>query len=190
MTDGPFNNLKLGSRWKRFAEAVQNDGVDETERCDLASDALVHEILTQNQALLASLQAYLRRDQLDLDVLSRVESIFNSHSRTPFADNLQKELTCRLSEQMAPDAAFGQALEAAVGNQISEARNRIEEECIRARECGEMWRDQFDCTVTQASATFDALATDPICDALRAGNKNAFKDAVSRKQGLDEGPSL
>jgi hypothetical protein len=46
MSDGPFKNLKLGKRWKRFAEAVQNVAFDSAECCALASDALVHEILT------------------------------------------------------------------------------------------------------------------------------------------------
>lgn len=191
MTDGPFKNLKLGSRWKRFAEAVQNDAVDSAQCCALASDALVREILTDtNQVLLADLQAYSGREQLDFDPSSSIESIFNGHSKSPFADTLQKELAFRLSEQIAPDVAIGQALEASVGDQISEARNRIEEECIRARESGEMRQDQFDRTVNHASAAFNALAKNEICNALRAGDKNAFKDAVSKKEGLDEGPSL
>lgn len=191
MTDGPFKNLKLSSRWKRFAEAVQNDAVDRAARCALASDALVREILTdETQALLTDLHAYGRQEQLDIDPLSSIESIFNGHSRTPFADTLQKELAFRLSEQMPPDAAIDKALEASVGDHICEARNRIEEECIRARESGEMRQDQFDRTVTQASAAFDALAKNEICNALRAGDKNAFKDATSKKEGLDEGPDL
>lgn len=191
MSDGPFRNLKLGNRWKRFAEAVQNDAVDASERRALALDALVHEILTDsNQALLADLQAHVRREQLDFDPLSSAESIFNGHSKTPFADILQKELAFRLSEQKQANSALDQAIEASVRDHISEVRNRIEEECIRARESGEMQQDQFDQTVTQASAIFDSLAPDEICDALRAGDKKAFKDAVSKKDGLDEGPSL
>lgn len=191
MTDGPFTNLRLDSRWKRFAESVQNDAVSESERCALASDALVREILTDlNQALLADLEAYVWQEQLDIDPRFSVERIFDRHSKTPFADILHRELTYLLDGQMRSDAAFGQALEASVSDQISEARNRIEEECIRARESGEMRQSQFDRTVTEASAAFDALAEDEICKALRAGDKNAFKEAVSKKEGLDEGPNL
>jgi len=191
MTDGPFNNLKLGSCWKRFAEAVQNDAVDKAARCALASHALVREILTdETKALLADLHAFGRHEQLDIDPLSSVESIFNGHNKTPFADTLQKELAFRLNEQMPPDAAIEQALEATVSDQIGEARSRIEEECIRARDSGEMRQDQFDRTVTEANAAFDALSKNEICDALRAGDKNTFKGAVSRKEGVDEGPDL
>ncbi len=159
MTDGPFKNLKLGSRWKRFAEAVQNDAVDSAQCCALASDALVREILTDtNQVLLADLQAYSRREQLDFDPSSSIESIFNGHSKTPFADTLQKELAFRLSEQIAPDVAIGQALEASVGAQISEARNRREEECIRARASGAMRPQQVDPHATNATAACHATA--------------------------------
>src|SRR5882757_1747537 len=98
MTDGPFKNLQLASRWKRFAEAVQNDAVGMVERCSLAGDALVREVLTEEtQALLIDLQAYRSREQLDIDPLSSVESIFNSHSKTPFTDSLEKELAFRLN---------------------------------------------------------------------------------------------
>lgn len=191
MSDGPFKNLKLCRRWKRFVEAVQNDAFGSNECCALASDALVREILTDDvQPLLADLQAYARREQLDFDPLSSVESIFNGHSKMPFADTLQKEVVFRLSELIAPSNALWQALDASVSNQISVVRNRIEEECIRAREVGEMRQDQFDYTVTQASATFDLLARNKICEALLAGDKKAFKGAVSKKKGLDEGPCL
>src|SRR5712675_3052091 len=97
MTDGPFNNLKLGSCWKRFTEAVQNDAVDKAERCALASHALVREILTdETRTLLADLRAYGHQEQLDINPLSSVENIFNGHNKTPFADTLQKELAFRL----------------------------------------------------------------------------------------------
>lgn len=191
MSDGPFKNLRLGSRWKRFAEAVQNDAVAQASRCALASDALVREILTDGtRTLLADLHAYCDRQQLDLDPLASVERIFDDHSKTSFTDTLHRELAFRVNEQLPPPIAIGQALEAAVGQQIREAKSRIEEECIRACESREMMPEQLDRTVTQANAALDDLAQDEICNALRADNKNAFKDAVLKKEGLDEGPDL
>ena len=53
-----------------------------------------------------------------------------------------------------------------------------------------MKQDQFDRAVKQANATFDALPRSDICDALREGDKNTFKNAAAKKIGLDEGPSL
>lgn len=191
MSDGPFKNLKLGKRWKRFAEAVQNDAFTSAECCDMASDAIVREILTDDvPSLLVNLQAYSSREQLDIDPLSSVENIFNAHIRAPFTDILQKEVMFRLSEQISPTDAVWQALGASVSVRISEVRNRIEEECIHAREAGKMRQDQFDRTVNQASAIFNALAKNLICEALLARDKSAFKNAVSKKNGLDEGPPL
>ena len=95
-----------------------------------------------------------------------------------------------MNERTPLGAALDLALEASVRDQIGEVRNRIEEECIRARESGEMRQDQFDRAVTQANAAFDTVAKDAICNALRAGDKDAFKGAASKREGLDEGPDL
>ena len=78
MTDGPFKNMKLSARWKRFAEAVQNDAVDHAERCALASHAILYDLLTDdNRALLSDLQGYANRVQLDIDPLSAVDEIWH-----------------------------------------------------------------------------------------------------------------
>lgn len=191
MSDGPFKNLKLGTRWKRFAEAVQNESFDSSACCALASHALMHEILTDSfRAILAALQAYASRKQLDLDPSSSVGSIFNDHMKTPFSDTLQKQIAFRLSDQVAPADAVRQALEASVNEHSSDARNRIVDEFIRARETGEIRQDQYSHAVNNVKAIFGSLAKNEVCEALHVGNKNAFKDAVSKKQGLDEGPPL
>ena len=191
MSDGPFKHLRLGSPWKRFAAASCNNAVDTTERCALAKDALMREILTdENRALLRDLRAYTRCGQLDFEPRSPVDTIFRSHPKTAFGDILQREMAFRVADQMTPDAAFERALEASVHEHIGKAKSRIREEYIRALECGELTQDQYDCTVTQANATFDALAETDICDALREGDRNAFKDDVSKRTGLDEGPNL
>jgi hypothetical protein len=191
MSDGPFKNLKLGKRWKRFAEAVQNEAFESHVCCAMASDALLYEILTDSVgSLLAAFQAYVNRKQLDLDPMSSVESIFNAHIKTPFSDTFQKHVAFLLSDQIAPANVLRQALEISVSDHVSESRNRIVDECIRARETGEMWPDQFSRAVSNANAIFDVLAKNEVCDALLDGNKKAFKDAVSKKKGLDEGAPL
>ena len=191
MSDGPFKHLRLSSRWKRFAAAACNDAVDSTELGALANDALVHEILTDdNQALLRDLAAYARGRQLDLDPQPTVDTIFGSHPKTAFSDILQREMAFRLADHMTPAAASETAVEAAFHDHTCKARTHIQEECIRALECGELTQDQYDCTLTQANATFDSLAESDICDALRAGDRTAFKDDVSRRIGLDDGPNL
>ena len=53
-----------------------------------------------------------------------------------------------------------------------------------------MTHDQYDRTVTRANAAFGELSESDVCDALHAGDKNAFQRDVSKKTGLDDGPSL
>jgi len=91
MTDGPFKNMKLGSCWKRFAEAVQNAAVSHAECVAFASDAVVREVLIGDiPALLRDLKKQSVCDQFELDPLYLVEGIFDSYSKTPFADTFQK----------------------------------------------------------------------------------------------------
>ena len=191
MSDGPFKNLRLDSRWKRFAAAVHNDAVDDTERNALALDALAHEILTaENQSILSDLKAYASMPQMDFDPLPSVEGIFCDHDTTAFGDVLRREMGYRLGDHMTPRTALEQALEASVDDQINKARSRLQEECIRACECGEMRQEQYDRTVTKSNAAFAALPKGDIYSAIRAGDKGAFMKNVSKKTGLDEGPNL
>ena len=191
MSDGPFKNLKLGRHWKRFAEAVQNDACTSAECSAFAMNALLHDILTNDvKALLSELRKCASREQLNLDASSAVEEIFRRHQKTSFADTLQKEVVFRLKDQMPLADAIKQAVEAAVTEQKCEAKSRIVEECIVSRDFKGMWQDQFNRTVRELSAIFNGLATNEICEATLAGDNNAFKAAVSKKVGLDEGVSL
>lgn len=190
MTDGPFRNLKLESHLKRLAEAVQNEAFDDTERSALASDALVKDILEDAQGSLRNLQEYARRKQHDLDPRSSIRDIFGTAPRSPFVDGLQKQVDYRLSRDASPDTAISEGLEAAVRTHIGEVRTRIQEACIHAHQSGEMQQDQFDNAIHGVDRTLDSVNVPAICDALRAGNKDAFKEATAKKKGLDEGPSL
>ena len=191
MSDGPFKNFRLGRHWKRFAAAAHNDAVDPAERGALACDALTNDLLTdENRALQSDLHALVRRPQLEFDPTHSVDITFRSHSKTAFGDTLQRELAPRVSDQMPLEKALACALRAAVHGHATRARSRIEEECLHSRESREMTQDQCDRTVIRVNETFDALSESDICDAVRAGHKNAFQRAVSKKTGLDDGPSL
>jgi hypothetical protein len=191
MSDGPFKNLKLGHRWKRFAEAAQNDAFDSSECYAMASDALVREILADDlPSLLRSLQSFASDGQMDLDPSSSVERIFNLHNKSQFADDLQKTMSFHLNDKKEPDDALKQALNESVVNQTNAVKNHINEECIRAFESAEMKRDQFELAIKRSSEILDKINIDDICSAIFANDKNAFKKAVSKKDGLDEGPNL
>jgi hypothetical protein len=191
MTDGPFKNMKLGSRWKRLAEAVQNDAVDQNECTALANDSIVRELVTPNNiAILNDLEAYAQRDQMDFDPVSSVETVFEKHPKTPFNDQLLKELTYRLSDGAPVGSALSDAVDASATGHIGETRNRFQEECIRLREDKELSAERCRSAIEKVNATFDAVGVQSICKAVREGNKNAFKTATNKKEGLDDGPSL
>ena len=191
MSDGPLKNFQLGSRWNSFVVALDNEAVDGIHRIALASDALVYEILNDDtRALLKDLSAFIHRDQLALDTHSEIDSVFASHKKTAFGDALQREVDFRLADQMTLGAAIRLALMASLKDHVRRARSRIQEELISAQETERMSQDQFVQFVRQADEVFDALDTTEICDALRAMDPYAFRDDVSKQEGIDEGPSI
>lgn len=191
MSDGPFRNFALGKRWKRFATAAHNPVVGPAERCALACDALANDLVTDaNRALLDDLNALVLRPQLEFESMNSVDNTFDRHSKTPFADALQRDLAPRISDRIPLSSALDYAARDAVHDQTDRARSRIKEECLRSRASGEMTQDQYDRTVAQANAAFDALPESDVLDALRAGDKNAFQCSAAKKSGLDDGPSL
>lgn len=191
MSDGPFKNRKLPRWWKGYMEALANDAVSAEERCAEAAHAVLGDVLANDtKALFSDLQAFADRQQLDFDTVSSAEGIFDSHAKTPFADLLQKEMVYRLAHNEAPDAAFADGMAEAVRGQIEEARTRSQEECIHAADVGEMKQDACDCALERTSADFSKLSVAEICDAAFAGNKKAFRNAIGKQEGLEEGPDL
>lgn len=188
MTDGPFKNLVLGSCWRQLAEAVQNDAASSAECGALASDSLARHLVTKEHAkALQELDAHLDSGQLDLDPLGSVEAIFDRCEKTPFLDALQKELLYRIADDTTLGDAIAPALDAAIGTQIGEARNRFQEECIRALEASEMTRRAADRAREKIDSTFDAVESAKVRDALLAGKKDAFEKDLGRSDGVDEG---
>ncbi len=190
MTDGPFRNLKLDSRSKRFAEAVQNDAVDQETRCAYANDAILNGILLENQALLRALQDYGQDGQLDLDPSASVKSVFDAHPKSEFADHLQREVGLRLHEGEKFQVAINNGLEAALETSIGEFRTRTHEACLEAYDSREMRKDQLDRFVEGSNQALQGIDRPRIMKALKNGNKDAFKKDVKKKEGLDEGPRL
>jgi hypothetical protein len=191
MIDGQFKNLKLGRCWKRFAEALQNRVVDSFERCALASEAVVRELLTEDfRALVSDLEKYAARAQRDLDPVSGLQGIFDRHSKMPFADTFQKEMAFRLCSQASPELALGEALEAAVNIQLQEVRTRLEDEFIHARDTKKLGRQECMLAIQNIAIDLGAIDRHRICVAIRTHDSKDIKKAASKKDGLDEGPAL
>jgi hypothetical protein len=191
MSDGPFRNLRLAKGWKKFAKAAYNDAFDLTECCAMASNAVVHDVLSDSvQALLSVLKSYVSQIQMDMDPLSSIEKIFNEHSKDQFVNTLQKEMAYRVSDNCTHSEVLEQALASSLDEQVNISRARFQDECIHLSETGEMQQVQLDRTINRANSVFESLDRQSISEAILACNKQAFKDAVAKKDGIDQGPSL
>ncbi len=189
MSDGPFKNLKLDNRLKKFAEAVQNDTVPTDERCALGHHAIVYGVLSETPSLFNGLADYLNGSQLDFDPKSSIEGVFDAHPKSQFTDNFQKEVKLRLHDGASPENAISEGLDAAIQTHIDETRTRIQEACLDSHHKGEVRKDQLDRAIEGTDATLRELDTPKIRDALMRGDRDAFKNATKKKDGLDEGPA-
>lgn len=186
MTDGPFKNLKLDSRSKRFAEAVQNEAEDNKTRCALGAHAIVSCILGGNDGLIRDLQSHGEDGQLDFDPKGSIRSIFDRHNKSEFADDLQREIAMRLHEGDTSQVAIEQALEVCVETNIGKTITRVQEAGLDAYREGPMHKDQFDRLIEGSNDVKERLDRRRIVEAVKDCDKNAFKDDARRKTGLDE----
>ena len=192
MSDGPFKNLRLSKHWKKFAKAAYNDAFDLSECHALVSHAIVQDILTDPvRALFLVLKSRLAQRQTEMDPLSLIDRIFAEYSKGQFVDILQKEMVyCVSVDSTFSNEIFKQALTSALDEQINISRAHFQDECILIHEIGGMKKGQLDRTIDRSVMVFDSLDRKGICDAIFACNKDVFKKATAKKNGLDEGPSL
>jgi type I site-specific restriction-modification system R (restriction) subunit len=189
MTDGPFRNAELSSRWKRYGQDLVSDAVSTEERTMQACHSMIGDVdMKAFSPLFGDLKAHAERTQMDLDPVSEVETIFENHPTSPLADTLQRHLIANLRDQIPIDEALNRSLESTAKEWIGTTKNRLDEECIRARELGDMKREDYHKGIERNRESFAAIKPNELCDALAAGNKSAFRQAVQKKAGVDEGP--
>lgn len=189
MTDGPFRNAELSRRWKCYGQDLVSDAVSPEERTMQACHSMLGDVdMKVFSPLLSTLKAYAQRLQMDLDPVSSIDAIFDSHSKSPLTDILQKHLTANLRDQMPPARALDQALVGTARDWICITKNRLDEECLRARDLGDMRREECRKGIERNRETFTAINPGDLCNALTSGNRRAFKQALQKKAGVDEGP--
>lgn len=189
MTDGPFRNAELTSRWKRYGQDLVSEAVSPEERTTQACHSMIGDVdMKAFSPLFGELKAHAERPQMDLDPVTAIESIFDNHPTSPLADTLQRHLIANLCDQMPLEKALDQALDGTAKEWIGTTKNRLDEECIRARELGDMSREDYSKGIERNRETFGAIKPNELCDALAKGNKHAFRQAVQKKAGVDEGP--
>ncbi|USJ27627.1 hypothetical protein [Ensifer adhaerens] len=187
MTDGPFRNSSLSNRWKVYGQDLVNDAVSREERVKQACHSVLGAIdMKAFERLYRELEARASRDQMDLDSIAATESVFDKNERNSFSDALERHLLCNLREGLAERKALDLALEGAVGDLLGHAKNRIDEECIRARDVGDMSRSDFVKGLERNKETFLGVDVASLCAALENGNKNAFRR--SARKDTDDGP--
>ncbi|MER9216460.1 hypothetical protein NKI54_31385 [Mesorhizobium sp. M0663] len=189
MTDGPFRNAELPSRWKRYGQELVSDAASLEERTMHACHSMVGDVdMKAFSPLFDELKTHAVRAQMDLDPVTMVETIFENHAPSPLADTFQRHLIANLRDQISPDRALSEALETTAKEWIGTTKNRLDEECIRARELGDMSREDYRKGIERNRETFAAIKSSELSDALATGNKRAFRQAVQKNGGVDVGP--
>ena len=189
MTDGPFKNAALSSRWKQYGKDLVSDAASSEERASQACLSMLGEVDMQAfESLMSELSAHAQRPQMHLDPVSSVEAIFESHEKSQLSGIFQKHLIANLRDPVLVERPVDQALQGAVAELTDITRNRLDEECIRARDLGDMSHENCRKGIERNHEAFDAIRKKSLCDALVAGNLRAFKPATRKKVGVDEGP--
>jgi hypothetical protein len=187
MTDGPFRNSALSNKWKQYGRDLVNDAASQDERAKQASHSVLGAIDTKAfDRLYRELDSRASRDQMDLDSVAATESIFDNDERSCLGDALERNLLCNLREGMSEREWLDAALGSAVSELLENAKNRIHEECLRARDVGDMSRSDFAKGIQRNRETFASIDVGSICAALENGNKNAFRRTA--RTDVNDGP--
>ena len=189
MTDGPFRNATLSSRWKQYGKDLVNDAVSSEERAAQARRSMLGDVDAKAiGSLLSTLKEDAQHPQVDLDPISSAEAIFDRYTKSPVTDTLQKHLIANLRDQIPNGHALDQALWSTVTEWTAITKNRLDEECIRARDLGDMSHEHYRKGIDRNQETFDGIRTNELYHALLSGSPSAFNQASRKKTGVDEGP--
>ena len=185
----PSKHVALSSRWKQYGNDLVSDAASSEERTAQACHSMLGDVdMKALGSLHSALEAHAQRPQMDLDLVSPVEAIFDCHAKSPLTDILQKHLIANLRDQIPVERALDQALPSAVTDWTDITQNRLDEMCIRARDLGNMNHENYRKGIERNHEAFDAIRPKELCDALVSGNGRAFKQATRKKVGVDEGP--
>lgn len=189
MSDGPFRNTKLSSRWKQYGQKLVSDAVTSGERTMQACHSMIGDVdMLAFTRLYDELKVHTQRPQMDLDPAAAIVAIFDNHPGFILADVLKRHLVANLGDSISPEKALDQAIDSTTKEWIRTIKNRLDEDCIRARDCGDMNHADYRKGIERNHESFSAVKPSDLCGALISGNKRAFDQAVQKKSGIDEGP--
>ena len=189
MTDGPFRNAALSREWKRYGDDLISDAASPEERAVKAFYSMLNDVdLAAFSILWRDLNNHMQCRQLDLDPVASVEAIFDNNPKSTLVDTFQKELEAELRAQTSSLVALDKALINTAKFWISITKSRLDDQCICARELGDMSRDDFHKGIQRNEEAFSRIKLDDFCSALVAGTKRGVGKFVEKKIGIDEGP--
>lgn len=188
MTDGPFKNAQLSGRWKRYGNSLANDSMSSNERTERVQSAILRDLCTkETRALVTELDAYVKRLQKDLFPRVAVNEIFDRHPTTPQSDTLRKFFSANLAKPMGVEGAWQFAFDSFVRHEAYGTKNRMFEECMSARDRGDLRGAKYSKAIRRNDEAFAALDLPKIRDHVLSG-KSAPRMAVQKKTGIEDGP--
>ncbi len=189
MTDGPFRNAELSSRWKRYGQDLISDAASSEERVMQACHSMLGDVdTTLFCSIFCRLKAQANCVQMEMDPTAKFEEIFESYVPSLLGDALHIHLIANLRDQPPSQYALEQALESTTREWISTTKNRLDEECIRARSVGEMPQQDYVKGMERNQKVFASIDVSKLVQALTTGNRKAFSKALKKKTNLDDGP--
>lgn len=191
MNDGPSRNLNLAAHHQKVVDMLAEDAFSEKECKEQICHAMMQDLHEAGDLLLAKdLQVLLNKKQPALYIISDVKQVFESHNKTPFADNLQKRFLHKLEHGLSLKDSLKRSLYQAIEHKMHAFVDQIKDWFMKAKDIGDATTEKVENSKVRLFRVRKIVPIEEICDALQSGDKNAFKRNIVKKSDADEGPSL
>ena len=187
MTDGPFRNLRLSSRWKMFGEQLVSDAASPAERVNQACHSMMTDAgVAEFTSLVRDLDVCAAQPQMTLDPIGDIETIIEGHPMSPLSDILRRTLLAKMRDGLSLPTALQPAMNETIREWVGIVRNRLDEHCIQARDNGDMSRVEYQIGLSRNAEAFSAIDVEKLSQAIKEGNRTVFR--TLKQLGVDEGP--
>jgi hypothetical protein len=189
VSDGPFRNLKLSNKWKRYGDQLASDAASPEERVEQACGAILGDVDSKSvSALYWELRSMASQSQLDLIPGSTLQLIFDKREPSIFAHKLSRHVVANMQNGDPILQALDAGMVSAISDLLEVTKNRLDEHCIEARALGDMKGEAFHIGLKRNSETFATIDHKAIGEALIAGKTHVFNGPSKRRTGVDDGP--
>ena len=191
MTDGPYYNLDLAAHHRKLVKALGNAIYSDEEQYSLMGNVILKDMLTpENVKLIKTLYALANDDQLDLGKTNDVIQIFAVNDNTPFANTLKKKILNFLNNDLPLKDALDDALRETCASQKAELRERLCAALLHNQHSEGLSRKKVTDLIRKVDQATETLPGDKLFKATRSVDKNAFKEIIAKRKGVEDGPPL